>query len=93
MNRKILFCLILLSGFVPWTYAGTGNARDGMVFIFIVVVFLMILAALLWGIDYLRRNGKVLFRYSRKRYSRVKRAWRGWLAERKALSVSAAATS
>ncbi len=44
------------------TYASSGLARDGLLFALVLVAFLLILAGLLYGVNYLHRNGRRIVR-------------------------------
>jgi uncharacterized protein involved in response to NO len=60
--KKSLLILSLLAFFnIPATYAATGAAYDGMLFLLSVGGLMLIVAAIFWSVDYLRRNGRKLF--------------------------------
>lgn len=61
MNKKALFGLALFLGLSSQAFAGAGYANDGLVFTLVLIGVFMALAALLYGIDYLHKNGKTLY--------------------------------
>jgi len=59
--KKILIILpALFSVSVTKTFAAFGNARDGDLFAVILIGFLLLVAGILSGIDFLRKNRKQL---------------------------------
>ena len=47
---------------IPKTYAAFGNAKDGDLFAVSLIGVLLLLAGILFCIDYLRKNGKQLLK-------------------------------
>ena len=62
MKKISIFLLLFFCSFITRTYAAYGNAKDGDVFAIVLIGFLLLLAGILFGIDYLRKNGKRLIR-------------------------------
>jgi len=60
MKKKVLFCLVLITGFSSQTYASAGYANDGFEFTLGLIVVLFLVVVLLKGIDYLQKNGRRL---------------------------------
>ncbi len=71
MKKKVLFGLVLITGFSSQTFASAGYANDALEFTLGLVVVLLIVAGLLKGIDYLQKNGKRLI-HSFKAYLKKK---------------------
>jgi hypothetical protein len=60
MKKSILIFLVI-SASVPESYAGTGNARDGYLFVISLIGILLFFAGIIYLIDFFRKNGKQLF--------------------------------
>ena len=60
MNKIVFIGLVLFIGLSPQAFAKSGNANDGLEFVLALVGFLLLVAGILTGIDYLRKNGKGL---------------------------------
>jgi len=58
MKKKVLFGLVLTAGLSSQTYAGAGSANDAPEFALGLVAFLLLVAGILKGIDFLKKNGK-----------------------------------
>lgn len=58
MKKEMLILITLLFGLSFKSFASTGNANDGLVFILVLVGLLFIIIGLLSGIDYLQKNVK-----------------------------------
>jgi hypothetical protein len=59
--KKIVFSgFFLMTTMLSKAFAGTGNASDGLPFILYLTGFLVLIIGLTEGIDYLKRNGKVV---------------------------------
>lgn len=58
MKKKVLFGLVLTAGLISQTYAGAGSANDAPEFALGLVAFLLLVAGILKGIDFLKKNGK-----------------------------------
>lgn len=57
MKKEILLIMALL-GLSFNSLAGTGNAMDGLSFFLVIMGSLFLLLVLLYGADYLQKNGK-----------------------------------
>jgi hypothetical protein len=62
MNKALLSGLVLFFGVSIQAFAKAGVADDGLEFVLTLAGFLLLVAGLLEGIDYLAKNGKGLFR-------------------------------
>ena len=63
LMKKVILCFIVLTaGISDNAFAGTGAARDGLLFILILSGFLLLLEGLIEGISYINRNGKNLLK-------------------------------
>jgi hypothetical protein len=60
MKKTILIWLVLLLGLSYQSFAKTGMASDEKEFVLTIVVFLLLVAGIFKGIDYLKKNGKTL---------------------------------
>lgn len=60
MKKRLLPVCILFVGMTPPVFASAGYAKDGLEFLLFLAGFLLIVAAMLSGIDYLSRNGREL---------------------------------
>ncbi len=59
--KKSAICFWIFAGALSHeAFAAAGNAYDGLQFILLLAGILVLLAALLWGIDQLRKNGRML---------------------------------
>jgi len=56
--KKEMLIIIALLGVSFKSFAGTGNAIDGLQFFLVIIGSLFIILALLYGADYLQKNGK-----------------------------------
>jgi hypothetical protein len=56
MKKKILVSYVLIGGLVNHAFASKGYANDGLEFLAVIAGFLLILAGIMEGIDYLHRN-------------------------------------
>jgi high-affinity Fe2+/Pb2+ permease len=59
MKKEVLIIAFIL-GVSFKSFAGTGNANDGIEFLVIIVGLLLVVFGLLNGVDYLRKNGKTM---------------------------------
>jgi hypothetical protein len=70
MKTKVLIALVLSNVVTLKTFAATGNASDGLEGVFVIIGFLLLVAGLLYGFDYLKKNGtkviKKVFTFSNK---------------------------
>lgn len=60
MKRYIIVFLVISSGFIPNSYAAYGNAKDGYLFALCLIGILLLVAGILFFIDFLKKNGKHL---------------------------------
>jgi uncharacterized membrane protein HdeD (DUF308 family) len=60
MKKILIILLAIFSVSIPKTFAAFGNARDGDLFAVILIGFLLLVAGILSGIDFLRKNRKQL---------------------------------
>jgi len=60
MIKTILIWLVLLLGLSYQAFAKTGKASDENEFVLTIVGFLLLAAGFFEGIDYLKKNGKIL---------------------------------
>ncbi len=60
MKKTILIWLVLLSGLSYQASAKAGMASDEYEFALTIVLFLLFVAGIFEGIDYLKKNGKTL---------------------------------
>ena len=60
MYKRTLMALLTIPFFGSELIAGTGSAYDAELFLVGIMVFLLTLAAILQGIDYLKKNGRKL---------------------------------
>jgi hypothetical protein len=60
MKKKAFWCLALLTMISTHAFAATGYAYDALAFILVLVGILMMIAGILWGIDYLGKNWRTL---------------------------------
>lgn len=58
MKKFVLISVAGYLGFLSPAFASVGMARDGLEFTFALIIFLLILAGALKGIDYMQKNGK-----------------------------------
>ena len=61
MKKTIFIWLILFIGLSYQSVAKAGMAYDEQEFVWAIVAFLLLLAGIFKGIDYLKKNGKGLF--------------------------------
>lgn len=61
MKKILLIWLILLLGSTYQSFAKTGTASDEKEFVLTIIGFLLLVAGIFEGIDYLKKNGKTLF--------------------------------
>lgn len=70
MKTKVLITIVLSNAVSFKTFAATGNASDGLEGVFVIIGFLLLVAGLLYGFDYLKKNGnkviKKVFTFSKK---------------------------
>jgi hypothetical protein len=83
MKKEVLIMSVLILGLSLKSFASTGNANDGLVFILAVVGFLLIIAGLLKGIDYLRRNSKQIINNAMRFLKRMSATLRVYLKKAK----------
>ncbi len=70
--KKMFFAITVMGlGSAMPAYAGTGSAGDGLWFMLILAGSLLLLAALLKGIDYLDKNGRLLIRFTRMKFRKA----------------------
>ncbi len=62
MKKITYIALMLITGFTPRAFAGSGAARDEMAFLLVISGILLLIAGLIGGIDYLQKNGRSLVR-------------------------------
>jgi len=60
MKKEMFIIIALLLGVSFKSFAGTGNANDGLEFILVIVGLLLIIVGILNGVDYLKKNGKTI---------------------------------
>lgn len=60
MKKKIKTVIFLFAGLVNHAFASKGYAKDGLEFILVIAGFLLALAGIVEGIEYLVRNRHVL---------------------------------
>jgi hypothetical protein len=60
MKKVMLTGLIIFLGLSSQAFAKAGIAKDGLEFVLTLVGFLLIVAGIMEGIDYLMKNGKGL---------------------------------
>ena len=60
MKKQMFIITALILGLSYGSFAGTGGANDGFDFILIIIGFLLIILGLFTGVDYLKKNGKIL---------------------------------
>ena len=60
MKKEMLIIIALLLGVSFKSFAGTGNANDGLKFFLVIIGLLLIILGLLNGVDYLQKNGKTM---------------------------------
>jgi len=60
MKKELFIIITLLPGVSFNSYAGTGNAIDGFEFFLAISGLLLMILGLLYGVDYLKRNGKTM---------------------------------
>ncbi len=60
MKKTILIWLVLLLGLSYQAFAKAGKASDENEFALAIVLFLLLVAGIFEGIDYLKKNGKTL---------------------------------
>ena len=62
MKKVMLIWLVLLLGLTYQAFAKAGIADGGLEFVLTIAGFLLLIAGLFKGIDYLIKNGKGLFK-------------------------------
>ena len=67
---------IMLVGSGNQLLAGTGSGNDAHVFVIGIIVLLLLMAGLLQGIDYLRRNGPMIIDSAKASLKRILRVLR-----------------
>ena len=60
MKKHIYIFISLILGLSYESFAGTGKASDELEFTLVVLGFLLLILALVTGVDYLKKNGKKL---------------------------------
>lgn len=60
MKKEILLLMTLILGISLKSFAGTGNAKNEFIFILSIIGFLLFVIVLLYGVDYIRKNGKTI---------------------------------
>ncbi len=60
MKKEMLITIVLVLGLSFDSFAGTGNARGAIYFFLVFAVLLLIVLGLIYGIDYLKKNGKTI---------------------------------
>jgi hypothetical protein len=60
MKSRKIFLPFVMTMYAYQAFAGTGYAKDGLAFALVFLGLLMVLAGLLYGIDYLQKNGRKL---------------------------------
>jgi hypothetical protein len=60
MKKFIIIFLAIICISAPRTYAAYGNAKDGELFAISLIGFLLLVAGILFLIDFLQKNGKKL---------------------------------
>ncbi|MEI6456926.1 MAG: hypothetical protein WCO93_11610 [bacterium] len=58
MKKFLLLFSLLIFINIPATFAATGAAYDGALFLLSIGGILLLIAALFWSIDFLRKNGR-----------------------------------
>jgi len=62
MKKKELMLALLLTGLASKAFASAGHATDSLEFLLVILGFLLVVAGLLHGTNYLRKNGKRMIR-------------------------------
>ena len=62
MKKVMLICLVLLLGLSYDSFAKAGMADDETEFVLAIIGFILFVAGIFEGIDYLTKNGKGLFK-------------------------------
>jgi uncharacterized membrane protein HdeD (DUF308 family) len=60
MRKVLLFGVIFITGISSQVFAAAGYAKDGPEFSLVLIGFLLLVAGVLKGIDYLSKNRKML---------------------------------
>ena len=60
MKKEVSLGLILLTGLSSQAFAAAGYAKDGLEFSLVLIGFLLLVAGVLKGIDYISKNRKML---------------------------------
>lgn len=60
MKKQMFIMTALVLGLSCRSFAATGSANDGFLFLLAIVGLLLIVFCLLSGVDYLKKNGKIL---------------------------------
>jgi hypothetical protein len=71
MRKVISIGLILSTGLSSQAFAAAGYAKDGLAFSLFLIGFLLLVASVLKGIDYISKNGKTIL-YQVKAFIRTK---------------------
>ena len=58
MKKKILIVTAMMTGVINHAFAATGNASDGLLGSLVIMGVLLIVAGILFTIDYLNMNGR-----------------------------------
>ncbi len=61
MDKLKLIGLVFFLGFSSQAFAKAGIANDGLEFDLVIIAFLLLVVGFLEAIDYLMKNGKVLY--------------------------------
>jgi len=60
MKKEMLILTVLFLGLSLKSFAGTGSAKDGFEFLLVIFGSLLIIIGLLFGVDFLKKNGKTM---------------------------------
>ncbi|NCA74980.1 MAG: hypothetical protein EOM90_01475 [Alphaproteobacteria bacterium] len=84
MKKGIFLISFLMIGLSTQSYAAKGYANDGLAFMMVVAGALLLLAGLFSTIDFLKRRGRILVRYTRIRVRKAFAIIIGYLHRRMA---------
>lgn len=71
MKKETFIIVALILGVSLKSFAGTGNAKDGLSFFLVILGWLLIILGLIYGVDYLQKNGKTMI-YKAMSFSKKK---------------------